>query len=253
MRTSKNVLCASLVVVGSLALASTASAYPLNWSGGASTSDYNTAGNWYSAHYDASYLPGAGDSVTIDDSIIASPTVVLSSGSSTVFDFSAFANSPSGQGGDTTFTMLSGTSLISSNNFDLGYYNGSGTTTININQGAAVTVTGYFGGGRAGPHTTHLYGTLDAGTLEIGGADYVDLGSSGVITGGGNDLNALNTSWITQGLFTAAPGYKVVGTYDGTSDRTTISTAPVPEPATGALILIGLGGLMMRRRKYETV
>jgi hypothetical protein len=240
--------------VGSLALASTASAYDSDWTG-AVNNDYSTAGNWYSPSYPTShFMPDGGSSVYIDDTSIASPTVVFGSGTNEVSDFTVGANISGGQGGNTSFTMLSGTSLtISTHNFDLGYHDGTATTTFNLNQGAALKVAGYFGGGHAAPHTTHLYGTLDTGTLTIGDQDYVDLGSTGVITTGGNVLNDLNTSWIPGGLFTAAPGYEVVGAYDGNADRTTISTALAPEPASGALVLIGLGGLLMRRRKRETV
>lgn len=240
----RNVLGASLSLAGGLMLAENAVAYPLDWTGAAGTDDYSTGNNWFNpSPYNTSFPPDPGSSLTIGDTTTTAD-VVMYSGSSTINDFAAYANS--GPGGDTSFTIKSGASLHSTNNFDLGYYGGAETVTFTLEESATLDVDGYFGGGRPGPHTAHIYGTVNTAILSIGGADFIDFGSSGVIVTSGDRTSDV-ALYVSVGLFTAAPGYNVVSSFDENAGQTTISTA-VPEPTSG-LLLIGLAGLVRRCKR----
>lgn len=254
---NRKIMNVSLAVLGGLALAGNAFAYEDVWIGAGGDGNWATDANWASPSYPgAHFAPDAGSSVVLTDATTTA-NVTLFSGSSTINDFTAYANF--GPGGNTSFLMKNGSSVHSTHNFDLGYFNGPETVTITIEEGATLDVDGYYGGGRAGPHTSHIYGIVTTDILTTGGSDFIDFGSTGVIITSGDfyggdpyygvDLTSHVTAYVNAGLFTAASGYEVVSSFDSNTGQTTISTAAVvPEPVSGVLVMIGVAGLVQRRR-----
>lgn len=232
--------------VATLGLAGSVSGYGLEWTGGAGTTNYDTAGNWWSAHYGEAVAPYGGANLTISDSAAAA-NVVMSSGARSINDFSLQANT-SAVGTSASFTMLSGAVLNVALNFDLGYFGGAETVTFVLNEGAELNVNGYFAGGRPGVQYSTINGLLNVGTFNIGGADFVNIGPTGTVIANGDIVSVLNNAWIPGGFVTTDAGYELAVLYDSNTDKTTISPVLVPEPASGAMLLIAAAGLMRRRR-----
>lgn len=233
-----------------LLLAGSAFAYEDRWIGAGGDGNWATDANWESPSYPGSHFaPDAGSSVVIWDGTTTA-NVTLYSGGGTIKDFSAQANF--GPGGNTSFTMKSGTTLHSTLNFDLGYFNGPETTTFIMEQGATLTVDGYFGGGHAAPHSSLIAGTINTNILAIGGGDLIHFSPTAVITANADsytvgDITSNVNLYITNGLFTTDPGYSIVNSYDSNTQVNTISV--VPEPAMGGLLLVGAAKLLRGCRR----
>lgn len=248
--TYRTLLSSAATFAGTCLLAGSISAYPLDWTGLGGNDDFMNGNNWFNpAPYGVSFPPDAGSSVTMLDAAV-SANATLYSGSVTIFDFTAYANN--GPGGNTSLTVKSGATLHSTHNFDLGYFNGPETTTFTLESGANAIVDGYFGGGRAGPHTSFINGLLTTHILHVGGADQINLGATGVIVTDGDhfalgDITSDLNLWIGLGLITAPSGYGVNTAFDSSSGKTTISAVAVPEPVSGGVLAMGLA-LVTRRR-----
>jgi hypothetical protein len=162
----------------------------------------------------------------------------------------------------------------------MGYTGGStGQVLLTVENGGTLNVpNGYFIRSRGNANTlVQLDGQVNALNLYQDPSDVMHLNFSktGVmvlstvtnrqysddpVTG---DLTSAINTLATDGHITvdgfgpSDPGwgtlYGLNTSYNPTADKTTITAFVVPEPATGALVLIGLGGLMMRRRERETV
>lgn len=252
MRIEKLVKTSAVLVAG-LVLVGNAFAYEDRWIGGGGDGDWATAANWESPSYPGSHFtPDAGSSVVLSDATTTANVTLYSGWGSTILDFTALANS--GPGGNTSFTMKSGTSLHSTNNFDLGYTNGPETVTFTMEPNTLLTVDGYFSGGRPGPHTSLIAGTINTNSFALGGSDLVHLSPTGIITAKGDqystgDISTDLDAWITAGIITTDSGYEVVHSYDSGTQLNTISVQAVPEPMTGGLLLLGAAGMLVRRRR----
>jgi len=242
----------SAAVAACLLMAGNVFGYEDVWHGGGLDGNWATDANWESPSYPGSHFaPDAGSSVVISDQYVTANVTLYSGWGSAINDFTMYANY--GPGGDTSFTMKSGTSLHSTHNFDLGYFNGSETATFTMESGTTLTVDGYFGGGHAGPHNSIIAGTINTNSLAVGGADFIHLSPIAIITAKGDqystgDISTDLDAWIGAGLITTDSGYQVVHSYDSNTQLNTISVAAVPEPASLGLLAAG-GLLMLRRRK----
>jgi PEP-CTERM motif len=203
---------------------------------GAVSDDWADAGNWDSG------VPTAATAVTLLDNASLPDVTIYSGTNAEVADFTMFANFD--VGGNQSLTVKSGASLHSFLNFDLGFFGGPETVTLNVEDGATVTVDGAYPGGRPGPNTTNLAGTLTTGNFFMGGSDLIDFAATGVLIASGDTSPALGMLyadliplWIDAGLITdrgvtsSDPGWGVTNgikfVFDPIADTTTLTSIGV--------------------------
>ena len=134
------------------------------------------------------------------------------------------------------------------------------TFTFTIAEGSIGSLTVVDAGFAGDTYQITNFGNVIGATSAVAGATYPD-----VVDVGDDFLQALNTPSFSQVVFTFAPGdYRISGRLlqsvldaDSTPLNYTfgavsleIAPVPVPEPATSAMLLAGLGctGLLRRRR-----
>ena len=135
------------------------------------------------------------------------------------------------------------------------------TFTFTIAEGTTGSLTVVDAGFAGDTYQITNFGNVIGATSAVAGATYPD-----VVDVGNDYLQALNTPSFSQYVFTFAPGdYRISGRLlqsvldaDSTPLNYTfgavsleIAPVPVPEPATYATLLAGLGfiGLLLRRRR----
>lgn len=242
----------SAAVAACLLMAGNAFGYEDVWHGAGLDGNWATDANWESPSYPGSHFaPDSGSSVVISDQYVTANVTLYTGWGSTISDFTMYSNF--GSGGDSSFTMKSGTSLHSTHNFDLGYFGGAESNTFTMETGTTLTVDGYYGGGHVGPSYSIIAGAINTGSFAIGGGDFVHFKPTAIVTAKGDqyttgDISSDLASWIGSGQLTTDSGYQLVYSYDSNTQLNTISVQAVPEPASLGLLAAG-GLLMLRRRK----
>ncbi|HBG26928.1 MAG: hypothetical protein A2Y10_10615 [Planctomycetes bacterium GWF2_41_51] len=221
---------------------------------GGTNNDWANPDNWWSG-----IVPAAGDMLWITDAdnrsgYPGSGDLTIYSGTSAVCaDYGMSANS--GSGGNQSITIKAGASLnVTSYNFELNYYAGTESGTLNLEAGASLTVAGYFiNGNRLSPQYVNIGGTVNAASFGFSKTNpvYVDfIGDAGSITVSNipeGDVSWYANNWLPwmlhNGVAYGEEGWNLAVSYaDG---KTTF--AAVPEPA--SMLLLGLGLVLIRKNK----
>jgi len=140
-------------------------------------------------------------------------------------------------GCSTTDAMVGTLNVLDGGEVNIGGNSGLGTVNAVDPAAGSATMT-INAGGQVNMHHWNDTGTIQAGSL-------IDIIGSGVLTVGGNRVDAAYAYEALGKLVCDGGAGSIIATYDGGADLTTITN--IPEPAT--MILLGLGGLLIRRKK----
>lgn len=267
-------------VIMAVFLAWTASAGEVWWGAGG-TGDFGTAANWGAA----AVLPGSGDSACIN---INGPYPTLSAGNYTVFNLldgywapggmtmnggtlgvvNLFSVGYNGTGANGTFTLNSGNiggdGGTAPAQLWIGYQSdpwGGGNGTLNMNGGRIDVQWGLKVGGGANSTVGNL--NIAGGQINLLQALTVAPGSKIDISGSG-DISLWNVwgvfhtptglqAMIDSGLITGngIVGNVAITPFDNAHGGTGYALTAVPEPSITALVLMGIGGLSLLRRRNQ--